>query len=131
VSSPVKSLLENEYVVTLLCAAALWIGKKVIEKVTVKWPMLKKLKLQEKLERVIDKVKEAKIAAKKNGKELTVEEINHKVDLYSADEKVNPTEVKLHRRRLKRAATGHSLDYGVGFTPGSAPTFNVGGKFNF
>lgn len=118
-----KSLLQNEYVVTLLCAAALYLGNKVINYLVNKWPVLRKLKLQEKWERVIDKVKEDKIAAKSMGSPLTYNEIQMRVKDYASEARVNPDDVKLHRRALKRNSLG--LSVGIqGKTPTASLNFS-------
>ena len=125
-----KTLVENEMVVTLLCGAALYVGKKIIERVTVKWPLLKKLKLQEKLERVIDRVKEQKLAHSAKDVQLTRGEIHSLVAAYAKEEGVKADDVILHRRALKRAEKGRSLYGKVGMS-GRNPYGEIGGSISF
>jgi len=101
----------NEMIMGVVIIAISWLGKQAISWIVNKYPVLKKLKLQEKWERVIDKVKENKIEAKKQGKELSVHEIGEIVKMHSKDEGVDPTDVKLHRRALKRNALGLTLGF--------------------
>ena len=120
----IKGVMQNEMVMSVLIMVIAWVGQKVISWIVNKWPVLAKLKLMEKWERVIDKVKEDKLAATAKEKSLNRHEINTLVEHYSKEEKVDPQDVKLHRRALKRNAVGLSIGYGKATGPTASVDFS-------
>lgn len=115
------NLAENQLIIAVIIMVVAWLGRQVISWLFVKWPVLRRLKLMERWEKIIDKVKEDKLEAASKKKKLSRHEIHTLVDHYSKAEKVNPTDVILHRRRLKRSSVGLS----VGYDRNSGPNVGV------
>jgi hypothetical protein len=101
----VKMLLQNDAVAAMLIAVVAWLLKKLVEYMVVKWPALRKLKLNQKLEWVIHQVEEWKKRTEhETGKKPQLKEIDHKVRELTdrvPDRNVTPEKVATRRREIK------------------------------